>query len=184
MTNQQRTTLYLAIAVLSVVVIVCGGIGIVFLVGAKRSPGESFASASDLPQTNSRRFQGRTADDWGPELLDAHQPTSQDAAQALAQLGDEGCRWYRRGLDSEYSHVRLYSMARIPPAALVQYKGVFEPVHLRLAESDKDNIYPIAVNLSKMNSDRGKAIVERRAREEQHPNKRTALFETLKNWGR
>jgi hypothetical protein len=166
MTNQQRTTFYLALAILSVVAIVCGGIGAVVIISNRdNSPSRTMSeSPSSLPQTSNTTYFGRTVDDYGPQLLDLYPPIANDASRALMQMGPESLRWFYKGMKSPHTHVRFLSVAHLPAADATPYLSVFEPVLLNFLEADADEGTRqfAGVKLIAMQSAKGREAVRRK----------------------
>lgn len=187
MTTRQRTGLIAALMAGGLFLAVCGLVAVVVLVNRyPNGPGTISLgpAADDLPPvTNEARFQGRTADDWGPKLLDADRFESMEAAEALSHLGADRLRWYARGLQSPYPHVRAVSTGRLSAAELVRYRATFEPLLLKVAESDEEGMLPAAADLSRMKSDRGRAVAEAKARA-LRDGRQQALAALLARWGR
>ena len=142
----------------------------------------SVRGRTELPQGTTERYNGADVDFWGRQLLDLNRPTSFEAAQALRQMGEESLRWFKRGLESPHRHVREHSVIWMPQDAAGRYGPVFEPILIRMLDTDFDLVLPIATQLQYMKSSRGKAILERRLKDADTENKRRALKETLDQW--
>lgn len=57
------------------------------------------------------RYQGRDAESWGNDLMDLDEARSQEAWQALRELGPEGVPYLIKGLDSPSAGVRSRALA-------------------------------------------------------------------------
>ena len=81
----------------------------------------------DLPRSLAQRYQGRTAAEWGGDLLGGNDQASLVAAEALRAIGPEGLRFVLDGLRSPSHKVRERSirigldpeLARIYPDAFL-----------------------------------------------------------------
>lgn len=163
MTGQQRRTLYLTLAVVGGLFVVCGGL-VMAAVLATKGDWKIGDSAAQLPGSNNRTYEGRSADEWGPGLLDTDSSTSESAAVALSNLGDDGLRWFRRGFESDIRHVRWHSLRGLAIKDAARFKGEFEPILLRLLDdTDREHVTHAALFLSGMKSAKGKdAFAKRR----------------------
>src|SRR5262249_19014784 len=78
----------------SVLVLLVAGVIVLVFAASVNKGILPLQSEPSLPNGNTTTFLGRTADSWGPELLDADRIVSRDASNALAMLGDDALRWW------------------------------------------------------------------------------------------
>ena len=153
---------------------VLAGVVLLLLV---RSPS---ASAASLPQTSNARLNGLTVDDYGPMLLDGNMAVSNEGLTALGQMGPEALRWFLKGMDSGYPHVRRSCLDFLPVETAMPYRSAFEPTLLRLLDSsDVEDVPRAAAKLVALKSDRGTARVREKADDPQTPPKTRARLQTL-----
>lgn len=86
------------------------------------------------PQT--RTVQGKTADDWAPQLKAREPAVRQQAADALRQLGEPGYPHLIKGMKSSDPEVAIQAMQAIPPPVLVQQQAETVPALIFILQRD------------------------------------------------
>lgn len=101
---------------------------------------DALAGAPPLPVTFSVRFQGRTAGQWGRDLLDQDPWRSGQAAMALNRIGKEGVPVLLRGMRSESHFARGQSATCIDLDAAKLYEAHVLPEPVRLLADEPDQV--------------------------------------------
>ena len=83
---------------------------------------------ASLPSTLNTRYQDRTAEAWGRELLDTDPRVSGTAGVALNNIGAEGLRYFAVGMGSENENVRYNSVHLAPWTQIAKHRDVFYPI--------------------------------------------------------
>jgi hypothetical protein len=99
---------------------------------------------SRLPQTVTVRYQGRDAQSWARDLMDADYIVSRQGAIALQQIGREGLRFVVQGMKSERESIRFNSVNLLDYGSAKQYKDVFLPLLTNLLEDESGRVRQFA----------------------------------------
>lgn len=138
--------------------------------------------AGQLPQTLKQRHQGRTAEEWGKDLLDSAEDVSHRASFALNAIGAEALRFVYAGFDSEYPHVRFRAVSlAINYDAASKYPDVFLPaLVLRLADTAPGIRGEAALTIARCKFRAGEAAVREAMEKETVPDPKRQMGEALK----
>lgn len=135
-----------------------------------------------LPQTIQQRHSGRTAEDWGRDLLDTNATVSNEAAFALRAIGPESLRFVLAGTESPYAMVRLRSIA----TALVEkdaakYPEVFEPVLVKMLNDENREVRGwAALDLARCGFKSSASAIEKALAAEKDKEAKKQMEESLK----
>jgi hypothetical protein len=110
-----RSPLGFAIAV-AVVLFAAGGVALVVMGPPMRQTGKQAGRTEGdpvPPPVSGGTYQGRTASQWGADLLDKDLQVSDRAAYALYVLGEEGVPYLAAGLSSDSRDIRITSASTL-----------------------------------------------------------------------
>ncbi len=98
-------------------------------------------------QKRAVRFQGKTAAEWAPGLHDADPETSQAAATALQQIGEEGVPFLLEGMDSSRAAVRWQAAQSFPVQMSSRFRDELIPRLKKLLRDESGPVRARAANI-------------------------------------
>lgn len=182
-----RALLAVAVCVLAVSVMACGGGRVTtkpdeLPVAKEKAQPKQDAPASKLPQTLEQLHQGRNAEQWGRELLDSDERTSNTAAFALQAIGDEALRFVYPGFTSKHPHVRsraVFVALNLESAA--KYPDVFlPPLKKLLTDEDAEVRGYTALTIARVPFPDGLDAIREARGKEMNPDVKRQMDEAIK----